>query len=60
MSINTFRDLVTEQIVFASNHVATQAVTDALPYCTAPSIPLAVEGVNVNITTHRNQKTERP
>ena len=30
----TYRDLITTDIVFAVHHVATQAVLDALPFCT--------------------------
>ena len=49
----TFKDLISAKIVFARNHVATQAALDALPYCIYPAIQLAVNGVNVNVTTRR-------
>jgi hypothetical protein len=47
-------DLITKKIVFARNHVATQAAVNALPYCIDPATQLDVNGVNIHITKRRD------
>jgi hypothetical protein len=49
----TYRDLITGDIVFAIHHVATQAVLDALPFCTNPLPKLSHDGINVRVTKRR-------
>jgi hypothetical protein len=50
----TYRDLITTDIVFAIHHVATQAVLDALPFCTNPCTKLSHNGINVGVTKRRH------
>ena len=58
----TYRDLITTDIVFAIHHIATQAVLDALPFCTNPCTKLSHNGINVGVTKRRHgiryQKTD--
>ena len=49
----TFRDLLTEVVVFAPLPVAKQAVVDALPFCVQPHVELDVDGVHVAIRQRR-------